>query len=50
MSVDWNKKSTWTLLMVLGSLLRYQGNAKTEKEKKKTAENIAAIKKILKDR
>lgn len=50
MRTDWNAKSTIHLKLILDSLLRYQGNAKTDREKNNTAKSIDAIKKVLDSR
>lgn len=50
MTIDWNAKSTTHLKLILDSLLRYQGNAKTDREKSNTEKSIDAIKKVLRGR
>lgn len=50
MIVDWDAKPTAHLKLILESLLRYQSNAKTDREKRNTKRNILAIKRILKNR
>lgn len=50
MTVDWNAKSTAHLKLILDSLLRYQSNAKTFREKRNVKKNIAVISDILKER
>ncbi len=50
MTVDWNAKPTHQLKIMLQSLLRYQPNAKTEREKRNSHRSIDAITKILKSR
>lgn len=50
MAMDWTSKDTARLKLILDSLKRYQGNAKTDREKRNSARSIEAIEKILKER
>jgi len=48
--IDWNMKPTYQLKIMLQSLLRYQPNAKTEREKRNSARSIQGITEVLKRR
>lgn len=50
MTIDWSLKDTAMLKLILGSLQRYEGNAKTDREKINSQRSISAIKKVLKSR
>lgn len=50
MVLDWDKKSTGHLKLILGSLVRFEPNARTEREKIKTAKHISEITRILNER
>lgn len=50
MAMDWTSKDTARLKLILDSLKRYQGNAKTDREKRNSAKSIADIEKVLEER
>ena len=50
MAVDWNEKTTHQLKIMLASLIRYEPNAKTDREKRNSSRSINAITQVLKER
>ncbi len=50
MATDWNSKSTGHLKLILGSLVRFEANAKSIEEKIGTAKSISEITRVLNER
>ena len=50
MAINWNEKPTHQLKIMLQSLIRYQPNAKTDREKRNSTRSIEAITQVLKAR
>lgn len=50
MVVNWDAKPTHQLKIMLESLLRYEPNAKTDREKRNSSRSIASITEVLKKR